>query len=185
MLQQNPIRGFLVSVGLDPEIMVEFQYNPAQLIDKRGVNYAALNAPALVFPVRQYSHGNDRTITFTVRLDGVFQGPADDQIPLAKDENGSIWPELNKYRAFLYPKTERWQDRATLSSFAGLFDDNQEFASPPACLFGFGEDRVINCVVTDVNVTELMFNTQLLPLRADVQVTLVELAPYDFLGGVV
>src|SRR4051812_2100851 len=106
--QQNPVRGFLCSVGLDPEILVEFQYNPTQLSDKRAVTYATLNAPALLMPVRQYSQGGDRTISFTVRIDGLVNGPADDQIPIAKDDDGSIWPELNKYRAFLYPKTKRW-----------------------------------------------------------------------------
>jgi Contractile injection system tube protein len=183
--QQNAVRGFLASVGLDPEILVEFQYNPTQLSDKRSISYAALSAPALIMPVRQYSHGGDRTFSFTVRLDGLFKGPADDEIPLAKDEDGSIWPELNKYRAFLYPKTSRWQERATRSSFVGLYNDLQQFTSPPTCRFGFGEDRVINCIVTEVNITELLFNTQLAPLRADVSVTLVELAPYEDIGATI
>ncbi|HJQ24878.1 MAG TPA: hypothetical protein VKA60_13250 [Blastocatellia bacterium] len=181
--QQNPMRGFLLS--LDPVLLVEFQYNPTQLSDKRSVNYSTLNAPALVMPVRQYSYGGDRTLSFTVRVDSTFKGPADDQIPLAKDATGSILPELNKYRAFLYPKLNSYQDPLPAGSFAGLFDDNQQFASPPTCLFGFGEGRTIDCIVTDVSITELMFNTHLLPLRADVQVTLVELSPYDFLGGTV
>ena len=47
MLQQNPVRGFLISVDLDPVIMVEFQYNPTQLSDKRAVSYASLTAPGL------------------------------------------------------------------------------------------------------------------------------------------
>jgi hypothetical protein len=183
MLQQlNPVRGFLSSVGLTPEILVEFQYNPTQLTDKRSVTYATLNAPALLMPVRQYSQGGDRTISFTVRVDGLFKGPADDAIPLAKDKDGSIWPELNKYRAFLYPKTNRWQDRITRSSFVSLYDTTQTFSSPPLCRFGFGEDRVITCIVTDVGIMELLFNAQLAPMRADVAVTLVELSPYEDIG---
>lgn len=176
MQRQNPVRGFLCSVGLDPEILVEFQYNPTQLSDRRSVNYATLNAPGLLMPVRQYSQGGDRTIGFTVRIDGLFQGPADDKIDIAKDENGSIAPELNKYRAFLYPQTARWQEAG--ASFVPLYDDRQHFASPPTCRFGFG-DRVINCIVTEVSITELLFNAQLAPLRADISVTLVELAPYE------
>jgi hypothetical protein len=182
MLLQNPMRGFLTSVGLNPEILVEFQYNPTQLSDKRSVSYATLNAPALLMPVRQYSQGGDRTISFTVRIDGLFTGPADDQIPLAKDDDGSIWPELNKYRAFLYPQTNRWQDQAARASFVGLYDTNQQFASPPTCRFGFGEDRVIDCIVTDVSITEQLYNAKLAPMRAEVTVTLVELAPYEDIG---
>ena len=34
--QQNPVRGFLASVGLDPEILVEFQFklNPAACVQQ-------------------------------------------------------------------------------------------------------------------------------------------------------
>jgi hypothetical protein len=173
--QQNPLRGFLVSVGLQPEILVEFQYNPTQLSDKRAVTYTTLNAPGLLLPVRQYSQGGDRTISFTVRIDGLFKGPADDEIHITKDESGSIAPELNKYRAFLYPQTERWQEAT--ASFQPLYAGTQAFASPPGCRFGFG-DRVIDCVVTDISITELLFNAQLAPMRAEVSVTLVELAQY-------
>ncbi len=177
--QQNPVRGFLASVGLDPEILVEFQFNPTQLTDKRAVSYATLNAPALLMPVRQYSQGGDRTISFTVRVDGLFEGPADSQSAIAKDDEGSIWPELNKYRAFLYPRSTRWNERITRASFSPIYDQNSVFESPPRCRFGFGEERVIDCVVTDIGITEQLFLPSLAPLRAEVTVTLVELAPYD------
>lgn len=177
---QNPTRGFLVSVGLTPEILVEFQYNPTQLSDRRSVSYTTLNAPGLVIPVRQYSQGGDRTLSFTVHVDGVFKGPADDQIPIARGANGSIQPELNKYRAFMYPQQYRqgvsWQDAR--GSFAPLYEGVQQFASPPLCRFGFGQDRVVDCVVSEVNITELLFNADLAPMRAEVSVTLLELAPY-------
>lgn len=177
--QQNPTRGFLASVGLDPEILVEFQWNPTQLTDKRTVSYATLNGPALLMPVRQYSQGGDRVITFTVRLDGLFEGPADSQISIAKDDEGSIWPELNKYRAFLYPKSTRWNERITRATFTTIYDSNSVFESPPLCRFGFGEERVIDCVVTDVSITEQLFLPSLAPLRAEIAITLVEVAPYD------
>ena len=177
---QNPTRGFLVSVGLTPEILVEFQYNPTTLTDRRAVTYATLNAPGLLLPVRQFNQGGDRTLSFTVRVDGVYPGPADDQIPIARGANGSIQPELNKYRAFLYPQVYRqgssWQDAA--GSFAPLYDGVQQFASPPACRFGYGQDRVVDCIVTDVTISETLFNAELAPLRADVTITLVELSPY-------
>jgi len=178
MQQRNPDRGFLISVGLTPEIHVKFQYNPAQLTDKRTVSYATINAPALLMPIRQYSQGGDRTITFNVRVDGLFKGPADDQIHIAKDDEGSIWPELNKYRAFLYPKSPRWNERAALASFAPLYKSVAQFESPPLCRFGFGEERVIDCIVTDVSITETLFNEHLAPLRADISITLVEFVPY-------
>ncbi len=176
---RNPVRGFLSSVGVSPEILVRFQYNPTQLSDKRSVTYAALNGPGLLMPARQYTQGGDRTISFTVRVDGLVQGPADLQSPISIDEQKGITPELNKYRAFVYPQTDRW--RMARASFVPLYElqgDRMFFAAPPVARFGFG-DRVINCMVTDVTITELLFNEALAPLRADIAVTLVELLPHD------
>lgn len=177
MQLQNPPRGFLVSVGLTPEILVEFQYNPTSLADKRGVTYSTLNAPGLLMPVRQYSQGGDRTLTFAVRLDGLVEGPSDRQIPIALDADGSITPELDKYRAFLYPQIDTW-DTAVGGSFVQLYADTLQFTSPPRCLFGFGESRLIECIVTEISITETLFNKKLAPLRADLSITLAELAPY-------
>ncbi len=171
-LSQAPERGFLTSVGLTPGIRVQFQYNPTELTDKRSVSYATLNAPGLLMPVRQYSQGGDRTLSFKVRVDGLTDGP----VAIERSDDGGIGPELNKYRAFLYPQTEQWQQAG--ASFAPLFADAQQFASPPSCRFGMGE-RVIDCVVTDVSITETALTPNLTPLRADVSVTLVELIPYN------
>ncbi len=189
MQQQVPIRGFLSSIGLNPEIVVEFQYNPTQLSDKHAVTYATLNAPGLLLPVRHYSQGGDRTISFNLHIDGLF--PSVDQVnkqkrldnevrrsvAIAVDERGSILPELNKYRAFLYPRTKRWKEAR--ASFVPLYANAQQFASPPLCRFVFGEHMAIKCLVTEISITETLFNAQLLPLRADIAVTLVELAPYE------
>ena len=180
---QAPVRGFLVSVGLNPEILIEFQFNPTQLSDKRSVSYSSVNAPGLLMPVRQYAQGGDRTISFTVRIDSVFDGPVDQKIPFERDTDGSITPELNKYRAFLYPEHDDW--RTAAASFVPLYGEEDRFHSPPRARFGFGEGtgrtqpRVIDCIVSDVAITELMFNRNLAPLRADVAVTLVELVPYE------
>lgn len=176
--QQNPVRGFLSTVGLNPELTVEFQYNPTQLSDKRSVEYAIINAPGLLMPVRQYSHGGDRIISFVVHIDGLFDGP----IKIATDENGGITPELNKYRAFLYPMLQDSWKKAT-STFIDLYNNNQQnnkqqFLSPPTCVFGFG-DQIKDCIVTEVSINETLFSDKLAPLRADVTVTLVEFVPYQ------
>jgi hypothetical protein len=177
--QQDPPRGFLASVGLDPEILVEFQYNPAQLADKRAVNYATIAAPGQLLPERQYSAGGDRTISFTVRVDALVSAGNGSPIDIATDEAGGITPELNKYRAFLYPATPRWDEiGASFIRGPAVYAGATAFVSPPLCRFGFGEGRVIDCIVTEVSINELLFNPQLAPLRADVAITLVELAPY-------
>jgi hypothetical protein len=189
---QAAARGFLISVDVKPEIVVHFQYNPTSLSDKRAINYATVTAPGVLLPTRQYVQGGDRTITFSVHVDGLFHGPAEgsdarDAPPtggadmILRGDNGSILPELNKYRSFLYPQTERWKEAG--ATFAPLFDVLRPFAPPPRARFGFGfgpgGERVIDCIVTDVSIDETMFNSELAPVRADVSVTLAELAPYE------
>ncbi|GAA2511397.1 CIS tube protein [Winogradskya humida] len=175
---RNPVRGFLRSVDVEPEILVHFQYNPEKVIDKRSVPYTTLNAPGMVMPLRQYSAGGERTIAFTVIVDGLLKGPADDEIDVAHDENGGIVEELNKYRAFVHPRTDRWRE-AGAGGFAKLYAGQETvFAAPPAALFCFGE-RVVECVVTDVSIVEKTYNADLDPVRAEVQITCVELTPYD------
>jgi hypothetical protein len=189
---QVAARGFLVSVGVTPEIAVHFQYNPISISDKRAINYATITAPGVLLPTRQYTQGGDRTITFSVHIDGLFHGPAEGsdargEPPAAgadiilRGDNGSILPELNKYRAFLYPQTNDWKTAG--ATFTPLFDELRPFKPPPRARFGFGfgpgSERVIDCVVTDVSIDETLFNSELSPVRADVSVTLVELAPYE------
>jgi hypothetical protein len=182
---QNPRRGFLRGVLPDPDVpdvLIEFQYNPTQLTDRRIPTYATLNTPGQLLPLRQYTQGGDHTISFTVQVDGLVAGPADDQIPISKDAEGSIAPELNKYRALLWPRSRDWLDAA--GSFLPLYPDTAAFAAPPDCVFGFG-DRIIDCVVTEIGITERLFTPQLAPLRAEVSVTLVErVAPATGIGPI-
>jgi hypothetical protein len=172
-----PARGCLRSVGVSPQILVEFQYNPTQLTDKRSVTYATINAPGQLMPLRHFNQGGDRTITFTTQVDGRDADFSAGSIATA--DGGSIVPELNKYRAFLYPQRDDWEDAGF--SFVPLYRNEERFASPPAAQFAFGEHgepHVIDCVVTDVSIQETHFNDNLAPLRAEVSVTLVELVPY-------
>jgi hypothetical protein len=157
---------------------VQFQFNPDELSDRRQVTYATENTPGQILPLRQYTRGGDRTLTFTVMVAGSFAGSAAQTVELGED--GSITPELNKYRAFINPKTPRWQNAG--GSFASLYTKTQAFDTPPTCLFGFGENRVIPCIVSAVTIDERLFNANLDPLRADVRLTLLELAPYGGAG---
>ncbi|GLZ78611.1 hypothetical protein Afil01_34180 [Actinorhabdospora filicis] len=176
-----PVRGFLASVGLEPEIVVEFQFNPDKISDKRSISYATLNAPGLLMPVRQYTSGGDRTLSFTVNVDGrPIADPSAEPMRIERDDQGGIGPELTKYRAFVYPSTDRWQDAATAQDgFTSLYATGEPlFTAPPVCAFGWG-DRVIDCVVTEVSISEQAFTPDLRPLRAEIQVTLVEITPYN------
>jgi hypothetical protein len=134
----------------------------------RTVTYSTINTPGAFVPNRQYTQGGDRTITFSVDIDGLMESP----FPIDTDENGSITPELNKYRAFVNPQTSKWQEAAN-STFANLYADVTQFNAPPAALFIFG-DIAISCVVTDLSITEKLFDPRLGLLRAKVSLTLIE-----------
>jgi hypothetical protein len=174
-LMQRPIAGFLASVGLTPEILVEFQFNPEEISDKRAVSYASVTAPGILLPLRHYTSGGDRTLSFTVQVDGTDEGRDGSTQRISRDAAGSIIPELNKYRAFVWPQTSDWERAG--ATFAPLYASTQQFAAPPACRFGFGE-RLLDCVITEISVQETHFNHQLAPLRAKITITLVELLPY-------
>jgi hypothetical protein len=187
--RHRPTRGYLVSIGVDPEIKVLFQFNPNQIIDRRTVGYAVLNAPGMLLPLRQYGSGGDRTVIFTVVVDGTFRGaaratggdaPREQRDVIEFDEVGGIGPELDKYRAFLYPQTPDWPRASTeTGGFTGLYAaPGTVFTAPPRCRLQLGP-RSVDCVVTEVVITERLHTRDFAPLRAEVQVTCVELTPYD------
>lgn len=176
---RRPVRGCLISIGVSPQIVVNFQFNPTNLADKRTASYAPLAAPGALLPSRQYTSGGDRTLSFTVTVDGMSADQLDDP-RIDVDDDGGIEPELTKYRALAYPRTPEWQNAAYLSDgFTSLYaGQDTVFTSPPQVRFGFG-DRVIDCLVTELSITETLFTPTLAPLRADVAVTLSELNPYQ------
>jgi hypothetical protein len=171
-----PDRGFLSAVEQD--VLVEFQYNPDSVTDQRQLNYASLTAPGMLLPDRQYTNGGDRTIRFKVRVDGLLKGPAEDAVQIARGDNHSILPELNKYRAFVYPQTDRWQDAN--GSFIWLYGDTHQFVRPSRCILGLGYERLIDCVVLQVNIKETLFNAELAPIRAEIDISVVEINPYEY-----
>lgn len=177
-LPPTPRRGLLEAVGVTPQLQVRFQYNPATLTDKRNVTYATHAAPGTLLPLHQYTGGGDRTVSFTVLVNGAPDRPPDPGIE--RDANGGIGPELAKYRAFVYPRTARWREAGTSpTGFTGLYTAQRDlFAAPPDCRFVYG-DRVLDCLVTEVSITEQLFTAELAPLRAEVQLTLTETTPYD------
>jgi len=77
----------------------------------------------------------------------------------------------------MYPQTDNWQN-VTTGTFVPLYQQFTQFVAPPTCQFGFG-DTVIDCIVTDVGITEKLFNQDLRPLRAEVTVSLVEVVLYE------
>lgn len=165
MEENQVLRGFLANITVLPPLIVTFQFNPTSISDNKTANYAdrsttlSGNSPGKV-----YTGGGHRTITFDLKLHGLEQG-TNVLNPTAVD-NG-IATELAKLRSFLYPKADAW---GTLGSLLGS-SNGKRLAAPPTGFFGFGT-RLLECVVTDIKITETQFNSRLAPVRADVTVTL-------------
>jgi hypothetical protein len=173
MSERQVLRGFIANVDVLPPLIVTFQFNPASISDNKAVNYAdrthslSSNAPGKV-----YTGGGHRTISFDLKLHGLEEGT--NKINPTPLDNG-ISTELAKLRSFLYPKADAW---ATLGGLLGGSDQGRRVAAPPTCFFGFGT-RILECVVTDITITETQFNSMLAPVRADVRVTLVVIEETD------
>ncbi|WP_437326029.1 CIS tube protein [Sorangium sp. So ce381] len=179
MSERQVLRGFLANVDVLPPLIVTFQFNPASISDNKAVSYAdraqtiGCNAPGKV-----YTGGGHRTISFDLKLHGLEEGT--NKLNPTPLDNG-VSTELAKLRSFLYPKADAW---ATLSGLFGGGGEGTRISAPPTCYFGFGT-RILECVLTDLRVSETQFNSMLAPVRADVGVTLVvieetESALYEF-----
>jgi hypothetical protein len=159
------LRGFIANVDVIPPLVLTFQFNPETVTDNKAVTYADKHADLCGnAPGKVYTGGGHRTISFSLQLHGMEQGLMSiNPLPL---DNG-ISTELAKLRSFLYPKEDAW---GTLSGL--LSQGGKRLSAPPTCLFGFGT-KVLQCVVTDIAITETQFNSLLAPVRADATVSLV------------
>jgi hypothetical protein len=164
-IDRQVLRGFIANITVLPPLIVTFQFNPTSVSDNKAVIYADRHRSLCSSPEKVYTGGGSRTITFDLKLDGLEQGTnAVNPTPV---DNG-ISTELAKLRSFLYPKVDSW---AALGGLLGGSTSGKRLTAPPTCYFGFGT-KILECVVTDIRITETMFNSTLAPVRADVTVTL-------------
>lgn len=163
MNERQVLRGFMANVNVVPPLIITFQYNPDSIKDNKAVKYADRKANLCDAPGKEYTGGGDRTISFDIQLHGLEEGTnALNPFPV---ENG-ISTELAKLRSFLYPKADAW------TTLGEVFGEGKRLSAPPTCYFGFGT-KILECIVTDLTVTETQFNSALAPVRADVSVTLI------------
>jgi hypothetical protein len=163
--EKRVMRGFMANLNVLPPLILTFQFNPETVSDNKAVRYEDTQGDLCTAPGKTYTGGGDRTITFDLKLHGMEQG-TNRVNPLGLDNGVST--ELAKLRSFLYPMEDAW---GSLASVFGDEPQGKRLAAPPTCVFGFGT-RILDCVVTDINVTETQFNSFLAPVRADVRVTL-------------
>ena len=163
MFERQVLRGFIANIKQLPPLIVTFQFNPETISDNKAVTYADRNADLCGnSPGKVYTGGGHRTISFDLKLHGLEKGTnAINPTPI---DNG-VSTELAKLRSFMYPASSAW------AVFGGGSEQGMRLAAPPTCIFGFGT-KILECVVTDMTITETQFNSALAAVRADVHVTL-------------
>ena len=163
MIERQVLRGFLANIDVIPPLIITFQFNPEKISDNKTVKFSdRTNDLCGAAPKKVYTGGGPRIISFDIKLHGLERG-TNAVNPTALD-NG-ISTELAKLRSFLYPSSDAW------GTFGIASEEGVRMTPPPTCIFGFGT-KILECVVTDINVTETQFNSLLAPVRADVKVTL-------------
>ena len=73
--EQKQISGYLVD--LDTGERLAFPYNPNDISDEKGTDYAAVKIPGMSHPRYQYVAGEARRIAFKIEL---FKGPVREQV---------------------------------------------------------------------------------------------------------
>jgi hypothetical protein len=143
-----------------PGRIITFQYNPEKL-------FRNLEASTKDSSPRE-------TITFTLMLDATDSLENSQPVTI---ESG-IYPQLSALELLLYPQNSEQRH----SSFLGinLFrrTENQSLT-----LFVWGQKRVLPVRVTELHIIEEMFDPNLNPIRASIEVTMQVLNDEDFPRG--
>ena len=139
-------RGFLV--GYESLEVFEFQLNPTNITDGKASNFAAVVTPAGSQPQFPWVSGDKRTIGFTLRY------------YFSEADQGKVQERCNRLLSLQYPEVERGRTKR----------------APERVLLILGDRPDALCHVANVSVKygKAMHPDSLLPLTADVTITLEE-----------
>ena len=170
------LRGAFVEYGLSvPPLSVVFQFNPVQLTRNRSLTYEAPSSAqtSLRDFHKQFDNLTDlqrqqqvtireENIGFEIRLDATDK--LDEGDPVAG--RFGIAPQLSTLELMVHPKDESLLGR-TLGGFSFPRKPN-----PPLILFIWGRNRVLPVNIEYLNITEILYSTDLNPIRATAAVNL-------------
>lgn len=174
-----------------------FQFNPETVKDAHSANYEQRGYSGLPFVDYVWAGGSERNLSFQLFLDNTPQSktvnfrPDTEALTIEKDvvgvkyANGSaysstrvhergILPEIEKLQSFTYPATVKGEDIPLFAS-GGVISQNQ-FRPPAVTIFSYGP-MYYEGVVKNVDVEYTLFDADLTPLRATVN---VEFAAFEF-----
>lgn len=182
------LRGAFVEYGLSlPPLFVVFQFNPVQLTRNRSLSYSANSSGqtagrggSLRDFHKQYDSLNklqeeqvvtvqEEVIGFELRLDATDKLEEGDPIT----EKHGISPQLSTLELMVHPKDESLYGQALgeLLGSPGGFSFTCK-PNPPLVLFIWGRKRVLPVNINNMNITEVLYDRDLNPIRATANVSL-------------
>jgi hypothetical protein len=205
-------RGYLANITTLPPLIYPFQYNPVRLTDSKQVTWgkrlpippapkkggllgAVAAATGISSPetmARKFSKADlhrfesegDRTLTFQLVLDGRDQRPGEPK--RRRNDGGDILADLAILRSFVYPKIGELSQ--LVGAALGGGDSSKQFIEqwfnePPTALLILG-DLSVEGFVSSLQINETQFNADLNPVRAEVDITLIEkIDSLSFIAG--
>jgi hypothetical protein len=194
----QPKRGYLAQILTVPPLIYPFQYNPTQISDTKKLDWdkrtglaprglGALGGLSLTDPTKDleilgrtfsaadlkyFKAEGDRTISFKFMIDGRERRPGEPA--RRRPDSGSINGDLAVLRSFVYP-----QMLDLLGVVGAVFNKDSDkfvkswFNEPPSAVLVFGGTSV-DGYITELKITETQFNSDLDPIRADIEITMIE-----------
>ncbi len=189
-------RGYLANVLTIPPLIYPFQYNPKQLTDSKQVTWSkkdvitpAAEGDGLLGALtafesaveklgrtfskadfRKFEAEGERTLSFQLIVDGREQRPGEPA--RRRNEEGDILADLAILRSFVYPQLGELMDILG-AAFSGEPECISWFNEPPTALLIMG-DLSVEGFVSNLRINETLFNSSLDPVRAEVDITLIE-----------
>jgi hypothetical protein len=144
----------------------------------KGVAMTAKTAPEVLgrtfsgAELKKLKSEHDRTLNFKFIVDGREHRPGEPE--RRRNDDGHILADLAILRSFVYP---RLADLLDILGAAFGSESNRWlqlwFNQPPTAILVLGSTSVEG-FVTELKITETLFNADLDPVRAEVEVTMIE-----------
>ena len=162
-------------VGIDPvnpvASVIAFQYNPDTMTRRLEARSSGGGEAGRSEPFRLVSAPKE-TITLNIEVDAIDQLEHANSLAVTK----GIYPTLSALEMLLYPKSAVVIANTSFAQAGNIEIVPQE---APLTLFVWGPQRVLPVRLTGFNITEQSFDTQLNPISAKVDLTLLVLSYYD------
>lgn len=145
---RKPMKGFIMNV--ETGVRRPFPFNPTPLEESRMNEFVDMKSPGLNSPYFQYTGGEANVHTFTMYVNDKAKGQT----------FGSTFDMLNFLRQFKP-------------------DSNEQFNPPPPIMIAYGTgNKVILGIVENMDIKRERFSPDtLLPVSAEIQLTIKELPP--------